>query len=381
MAKILIEVEHPDLVGSETTLTTAKYLAGATTIGIQNNEGLPASTLIVMGEIGEEKSELSYISISADTLLTLNASYLPNFDHPEATKITSVGYDQIQIYRSTDSGVTYALLATTAIEWDEENTSYTDSTGTTTYYYKTRFYNSITADTSEYSAAFIGTGMEENSLGALVDAVYDELNDPNHVVVSRDKVVDLLYKAEQRWWKRKKKWDALITEESLVTAASTATISLPDYFDKPISLKYNNTTDENEFRLREIPMIEMDEFKEDTGADDDDNLAYFTIDYPNSNIILHPTPESVSLALTLRYYKKPVKMTENSETTLCPMPEALVYWAAAQIERRRKDRDAEAECLRNFEECIAMMRANEKKHTRPRGFKYDPSYGLDYYQN
>uniref|UniRef100_A0A6M3IK95 Fibronectin type-III domain-containing protein n=2 Tax=viral metagenome TaxID=1070528 RepID=A0A6M3IK95_9ZZZZ len=65
---------------------------------------------------------------------------------------SEAGYDTVYIYRSTTETGTYSLVSTQVVG---DNTYYDDS-GSSSYWYKIRFYNSSTAVYSEYSQAIQG---------------------------------------------------------------------------------------------------------------------------------------------------------------------------------------------------------------------------------
>jgi len=66
-------------------------------------------------------------------------------------------YDQIQVWRSTTTiGGTYTQIATIPLVGGQSVYEYVDTSGASTYWYKTRFENSGTSDVSPYSAASLG---------------------------------------------------------------------------------------------------------------------------------------------------------------------------------------------------------------------------------
>lgn len=154
----------PDLDGNYTFLNN-DYASGVASFSVDNGLKLNNTEYIVIGE--GEKAELLLINgvPTATTIVTASAS---SFAHSRGEKVQFIPYNQIEIYKSVDGGLTYNLLTTVGIGVASETTYYNEVDGLSTYYYKVRFKNSTTSKYSEYSDAIIATGYTENSVGNVI---------------------------------------------------------------------------------------------------------------------------------------------------------------------------------------------------------------------
>lgn len=135
------------------TFLTAAASAAATTITVSNNTGFTNADYILLGRIGEEKTEISRVNaaVTAGTSLTVTTTV---FAHDIDTPVTKIDYNQVRFYRGTTTVAadSTALAAAQAIDPTEVYTFYEDTANTTGYGF-IRLYNSGTATYSSYSSA------------------------------------------------------------------------------------------------------------------------------------------------------------------------------------------------------------------------------------
>ena len=97
-----IFLPHPDISQEPSTSLTEPVSAGGSALTVINNAGLSANNYIIMGKIGEEKSELRQISsITGHLAMAVDTI---DFDHPVDTPITYMPFNQIRIYMGDWSG-------------------------------------------------------------------------------------------------------------------------------------------------------------------------------------------------------------------------------------------------------------------------------------
>ncbi len=134
------------------TLLTAAAAAGATTLTVANNQPLANDDYLLIGRIGEEKSEIVKIgaAVSAGTALTVGALV---FAHDIDTPVTKINFNQVRFSRGTTTVAADStnLAAAQAIDPSEVFSYYEDTTNTTGYGF-IRFYNSTTTTFSSYSS-------------------------------------------------------------------------------------------------------------------------------------------------------------------------------------------------------------------------------------
>ena len=142
-SELLIDVPKTYLSGSVS--------AAGVTLTVENISGGAVSQYMVLGEIGDEKTEIVQNHVdtaptgSTITLITGGVVY----DHPVGTPVYFVGFNQIEFNNATTSGGTKTVLATQDITPDEEYSTYNDTTNTTGYGY-VRFKNSTLTTYSQY---------------------------------------------------------------------------------------------------------------------------------------------------------------------------------------------------------------------------------------
>jgi len=135
-----------------TSLTTA-LAAGVTTLVVVSNNGLADNDYLLIGKIGEQKTEIVQIgaAITPGTNITVGATA---FAHDIDTPVTKIPYNQVRFYHgSTDvSTSSTALAAAQDINPSDVYTYYDDNTNTSGYGF-VRAYNEETTKYSNYSDA------------------------------------------------------------------------------------------------------------------------------------------------------------------------------------------------------------------------------------
>jgi len=176
---IEILVSHPEISQNNKTFINTDSSSGASSFAVDNGLKFSIAQYILVGNITAEKTELlrTHDSTSpTSTTITLDAT-TSNYAHSRGDIITFIPYNQIEIYRSTDSGSTYSLLDTVNIRVDSENTYYNHTSGASTDYYKIRFKNETDTTYSQYSDGIIGNGYVSNSSGAIIEDALEELGE------------------------------------------------------------------------------------------------------------------------------------------------------------------------------------------------------------
>lgn len=170
---MILQVEN-NLDKLSTTLysyTSNTLSAGGTVIPVRNINSFINQYAIQVGKTGEEQSEILIIS-GVPSGTALNTSGTIRFDHPLDTPVFSIHFDKIIFKRSTDgtAGTATALTnGTVAITPDSLYTEFNDSSGASSYAYKTQFYNSVSGHLSSESDWFIPGGPSFYSLQRLRD--------------------------------------------------------------------------------------------------------------------------------------------------------------------------------------------------------------------
>lgn len=158
------------------------------TIRVRNINQFYDDWAIQIGRTGEEKTEIRVISGSpsgTSLVLTANTSY----DHPEDTPVYSIKFDQIVFERSTSGTAgTATPIGTVSITADSDYTQYDDTTGASTYAYKTYFQNSVSGALSSESDWLTSAGFSFYSKAKLKERVKGKLLDSGYI--RDDSVID-----------------------------------------------------------------------------------------------------------------------------------------------------------------------------------------------
>ena len=156
----------------KSTYLTAAATAAGTTLTVESITGFAKDQILLIGELGNEKTEIiktddtTAPSVNTVTLLAGLASA-----HPIGTKVYIIDYDQVEISWGaavTGEGDT-VLSAGIALQPEQQETQYTDTTKSAGYYF-TRFKNTISPATySEYSDPIPFVGFGADTVGYVIE--------------------------------------------------------------------------------------------------------------------------------------------------------------------------------------------------------------------
>jgi len=158
MATTLRAESFADINILETTVLTADIAAAATTIPVKSTAGFNVGQAIFVGTRAQEGCEVSYVQTvaSATSLTPSSALTLP---HSKYDAVTGVVGDKLRIYRAANVNGTapddsaFTVLNTRSIDADQHSTYFTDTTGSSDYWYKLTYFNSTTLDETALSAS------------------------------------------------------------------------------------------------------------------------------------------------------------------------------------------------------------------------------------
>lgn len=157
-----------DIIVNQSLIVGKSFLskdlvASSTSIPVENTEQfVVANGLALLGMVGAANAELVPV-ISSKTTTGLVLGSATSFSHQRGEPISQVTYNKVIIESSTSATGTFTVLATIDLQWSSDKTSYVDNNGTSSTYYRQRFYNSVTNKYSDYSNG--GVGVSQNDLG------------------------------------------------------------------------------------------------------------------------------------------------------------------------------------------------------------------------
>jgi hypothetical protein len=178
------------ILNQPNTVLTAAATAGDTAITVANNGGFVDNDYILIGKLGEEKSEIKKITTVGSTKTSIGTIAALSFSHDQDTPVSKIGYDQVRFYHgtTTTSGDSSALAAAQDIEPSEIFNYYEDTAHTTGYGF-VRFHNSTTTDDSVYSDAIPYTGYTAKMLRSMrkkVRRLINEVDEQNSPITNEE---------------------------------------------------------------------------------------------------------------------------------------------------------------------------------------------------
>lgn len=148
---------------------------GVGTLHVQNANVFTANYAVQIGKTGESKTEIVTLNSATPAGTQVVLSGTTTQSHASDDQIYAVKYNQIIWFRSTSGTAgTASPLATTSITPSSEFSYYDDTTGISSYAYKTALYNSVIG-TSSLSDWITSAGYDFYSLAAIRQRVKDKL--------------------------------------------------------------------------------------------------------------------------------------------------------------------------------------------------------------
>lgn len=155
---------------------TADIAAAVGSITVKSITGFAINQVLIIGELGHEGSEIVKThASSAPSGSTITLAANTALPHYTGDKIYLMTYDQVEFSSAATTTGSKTVLTTTALWADSPTTEYTDTAGTTGYYFG-RFKNSITSAFSSYSDPMLVAGWSAGSVGYMIDRALTDLS-------------------------------------------------------------------------------------------------------------------------------------------------------------------------------------------------------------
>ena len=338
-----VSIANPSLVSPYKTYLASAYTSGVS-LTVLSNVSFSGNDLIVVGEPGEELTELQTISnISGKTTITLKAAL--NFAHIKDTPIYKHNWNFVEIEgRSTSSGI-FALITQSPIQWDKLNTVYYHAAGTNTWEYRHRFYNSVTATYSEYGPTVTGLGFTRSQVGYMIRQVRQITNDLDGRIAGDRAIIrffnaaqDIIRGVKTNWWFLR------VTDTSTTTTVNINKYALPTNVSntgnvEDVRYQFNDGTINLIYQLKFYSEREFDLLVEDQNRSTDDYAKIYTFKEADSSsasgyLLVEPIPKTTGRGtFHIRYNREMADLDTVDDETLVPLPVLLENFAIAQMER------------------------------------------------
>lgn len=365
-----ITIKNPEILDTPFTYVSDQYIGGVS-LGVEDSSGFADNDLILIGGVGNEKTETTDLTSAPPNSTTLAITAL-NFNHEGGESVQKISWDKFDIqYKTSSTGNWISLATGVDFDWQQDETLYIHEDGSSSYYYRSRYYNSATGSYSDWSDTMSGGGYARLQVGFLIPQVRRFAKDENSQAVSDDDIIadfnsatDVVRGLNRRWW-------FLKTEYDITTVASTATYSLPDDCQRVHRLKYhyNDGSSNIEYYLRYLDPTRFNALYDDLDASDDDSLVHYTVDWPNSQIKVGPTPETSGYTLTLVYFKEPSDVDSYGDTVPVPLADLYINYATARVWKTKDDLNKAKEWMDQFVNSLKILEQMRPKVSHPRSLK------------
>lgn len=172
------------------THLNASASSAASTVGVYSISEITTDDILLIGEFGQEGSEIIKTSASVSpsgTTVTLASALAKS--HPKDAPVYILPYDQVQFYHATTSDGAKTLLTTVDVNEEATLTRYDDTAYTSGYYF-TRFYNSISTSYSDYSDPIPYGNYAANTVSRIIESAMGELGKEYSKTLTYDMLVE-----------------------------------------------------------------------------------------------------------------------------------------------------------------------------------------------
>ncbi len=352
---MIITAFNPDTDNLEKSYLANPYAAGVSSITVKNNNRFSANDRVMIGEMGQEKTEVVTVSaVSADGItLTIGLTVFP---HSADDPVTELQFDQVRFYRSTTGETgTYSVLSTQDLDVDNADltTIYDDTVALSTYFYKITMYHSVSGVESALTDAIPAAGFRRNQFGYIIDQILTEVSDQNEIHVNRGELLGYFNDVNDDLQVNvSRPYEFLHTRSALTRTANTNYIDFPEdsngnqtmwAFDRMDYNYTDSTTSPVTDETSTITVIPMEEFRNlysdntiDSTTVSDAKPEAMTLDTSvNRFRFSHPFETTTANVFYLHYWKRFTDI--DSEGDVIETPTAKIYklYAKAMYYRKR----------------------------------------------
>jgi hypothetical protein len=382
---MIISAFNPETFDLEKTYLSSFIAAAGTSLAVKNNSEFAATNKILVGEMGQEKSEIRTVSsVNANKLAIVVDALL--FDHNADVSVYKLAYNQIRFYRRTSIGAAPILQTTVDIDVDDADkiTRWDDTTSLTTYFYQTAFYNSVTTEESELSDPISAVGYDIKSAGAIIDQVVRRVRDTGYTVLSFNEYIDVMNEVGSDLITQAQRPYTFLKKKTLLD-----TVADQAYIDLPVDLwKFNHVftgyISGGVTRFTEKTPLTEEQFNQRYDSSNypaQDNILDVAIDEDNTQILIHPKAKTAQTGIVkLSYYKTFTPITKAGDLIETPNNLIYRYKLMAEYYSAKSEVDRQwANLAQKYEdkygsEVVKMQRSNRLDVGTPRSFKSPRAY-------
>lgn len=363
----IVTIKNPVPLNSPFTIVSTDYTSG-TNLLVEDSSNFLINGLILVGGQGNEKAETTNLTAIPPTTSSLT---ITAFDHPHSSdeSVQTVLWDQYCVQYKTDSTGAWTDLTTgIGFDWSNNDTNYVHSAGESNYYYRVRYYNTASANYSDWSEQVSGIGLTRSTVGSMIEEVRRNTKDETEQKVSDKAIIGYFNTAQDVVKSMYKKWPWLKAEAII----DPVTLALPTDFKRAYRLKYNfinGTVDSQTYYLRFVPDTDFNDRYSDNNASTSDYLSEYTIDDVNGVVKLGPRPTTTTAVLTLVYEKDIADLDDYTDETIIPLPALLEAYATARVFKLKSNPDEYTSWMQSFSDLLQVLDQARPVSYHPRTLK------------
>lgn len=216
-------ISLPDLSTFPSTSLTTDYASGVTALVVFSNVGFATNDYVLLGEIGDDETEIVKITVSGTTFTASSATAFP---HARGTSVRLIPFNQVSIERATTLTGSYSEVTAIALTPDKLETFYADNTQASTVAYKVRFKNVQNTTFSDYSDAVLATGYADNSVWSIKNRALRQLGEKMEGMITDELLNEALWEGRRELDQERKRWSFRTTFNSDIGNVTTGAYSV-----------------------------------------------------------------------------------------------------------------------------------------------------------
>lgn len=221
------------------TFLIADASASSGSLSVANSTGFAINQILLIGEIGNENSEIIKTSASAapsSQVITLATAL--TFAHTTNTPVYLLYFDQVELSNAPTVAGVKTVLATVNLVADSETTDYNDLVSTGGFYFA-RFKNSILATFSPYSDPAPYGGYTMFSARAVIDKALMMINKKTSENLSDEYAFAEIDNGQMECLREFKRWSFMQSFNTIIGTTETGSwkVVAPDNLDDNVTNK------------------------------------------------------------------------------------------------------------------------------------------------
>lgn len=379
---MIVTAFNPETTDLERTFLSQYEAEGSASLHVKNNDRFATTQAILIGKMGTERAEIALTDgvVSVDEI-TLDGTTF--FGHNADDPVYILQWDQIRFYSSATIDGTYVELDTVQIDVDNEDdvTRYNDTAGAATDYYKVKYYNSATAQESDFSDPIRSDGYDALTAGKVIDAVVRRVRDTSYTILGINEYLDIMSEVnEDLLTQSHRPYRFQKMKIALNTTAATPYVNLataiPDFW-KLNYVEYTWTIGGVD-RTYQIQPISQEDFArkyDNSNWIDSDELIDVALDEDGNRILLGPGPRtSQTGVLIVHYWRMIPEITSLGDEVITPTTLLYRYKMMAEFFSAKAEGDRALEGLaQKYEgkygnEVVKLQKSNRLDAGTPRSF-------------